>query len=307
MYIQLLYGSYDIPILEFAKDCPRWNRWTNGNVHNFPCYTTYLFNTTWTQGRNQLGQLAIQLEDQRRRFDAWMFVDEDVQLECFDDTRGQRSQRFITKDSEKDAACWAQFLDYLRRIISTSDAITTCPFTTLTVLEYGKMHRTQHANHPNHNLQQWYAGSTPDAMLAAIPRPWVPYLIPYPTLPPGTSEYTSQAVLYCLWQACFPQSVLYAPGMVGWNGRHRDYLRRNMTLEGIVSVVQNNDYQDGQNEGASHWNCSQYEYRRYRGLLGPYDTLEELVKNLPVPPHNDCERLAKRFSNWRLACLAHCQ
>ena len=82
-----------------------------------------------------------------------------------------------------------------------------------------------------------YGVSTQDAMLAAIPRRYIPYFLPYARLDPDISEYISQAILFCIMKTCFPSTALYLPGMPLFNRHHRPYLRQNFSYPSIQSTV----------------------------------------------------------------------
>lgn len=94
--VTLLYGSFDAPINTslYSK--------RNELVNSIDCRSIYIPKTTWTEGRNLLAQ-EIRLDDERlnKKYDFWVFVDDDVRLSLY----GQK-----TSD---DGQGFGSFIDYL--------------------------------------------------------------------------------------------------------------------------------------------------------------------------------------------------
>jgi hypothetical protein len=342
--VTLLYGSFDEPI---QNDC-------NSNLHDNYCHARYIPNTTWTQGRNQLAAEALRLERGSRRrdkeqplFDYWVFADEDIEIGCSTSTTRQNRTTTSTQrrnhtsstttqeaydDEDNPRVCWHRFVQFLAspdRVPSRATTISIHYLDRWTSTRNERLSSTSNdgEDHGHHTTYtQLYGVSTQDPMLAAFPRRFVPYLLPYATLEPGVSEWASQAIVMCIMKTCFPSSALYVPQLSLFNRQHRTYLRGNFSTATILSTLSQNHYYDTNHDDDEHDDDSFWasicaapdligvKSRPDQDKIGPFGSPEEF--DAMVPPFrfmNDdddddaprCAFLSDRFSKWEQSVLSY--
>ncbi len=262
--LSLLYASYDEVIEEAFPKC----EFENGLV----CQTAFIPHTTWTQGRNLLAAEALRMEKRRgKEYDYWLFLDDDVDVVCYG---GQERMNEVLGEG----SCWQKVFNYIGGDNVPENASTIA----LPGGHYG-----------------FKAVSNADAMFTAFKRSHVPYVLPYPTLPEGASEWTSQAGVFCVMQACMPSSVAMIPYVGGRNGSHREY-NRGLYMDEIYDVIENN-YHDKE---ADFFPCHRenkentFIIDQFHGSIGPFETCEELNDHIPPTDFATCEPMKKRFDNW---------
>lgn len=281
-----LYGAFDASVSDSNVDrCAISTSFTG-------CHVQYIPDTTWTQGRNQLAKSVLRIEEEMdRRFDYWIFADDDIELDCSTVsiyTNGSSmSTRSTDAKAELERNCWQHLLLQLsqktgsRRLESSHGRITQ-----LTVPYRRQVSR-----------DGWSGVSNYDAYLAIFSRPFVPYLLPYATPLAGDSEWISQAILFCITMTCFPSSVGLFPDIFAYNARHRDYPKDRYSAELIGQAVQQNfgDFDIDLN----HY-CSHEDYRHMQGRIGPFSGFWELEEALPSPMNGSiCQPLVDRFQAWQ--------
>jgi len=281
----LVYGTYDAFIapdmhpdiscqsdpLYRKEEAPKGQQ----QPSNISCHTRYVVNTTWTQGRNQLAKEAILLEHQRQsKFDFWIFLDDDVRFQC------------LMPGGHDEVDCWRRFLYYL-----TSPKLPS-KVTTLSA-------RIMKSNtFVRNNTSEFFVTSKPDASVAAWRRDAVPYMLPYARISKDHSEWTSQAVLFCVLMTCMPHSALYTAGIGATNREHRDYQRRNFTPRNIAIDT---EHSYGNYIPDMSRKCLNYDYHQPMGLWGPYSDFDSAISKIPEPNKTTssyCAPSADRFLAW---------
>lgn len=153
--VTLLYGSFDEPIeSKLPNEIHRRKSLQKGDFEG--CQSLYIPETTWTEGRNMLAkEIRLREDVTSKEFDFWVFADDDVSVHIL----GEKG------DEASDWQGWGSFFDYL---------VDDMPSEATTVTIGGwKRDGVRSA-------------TTVDALVAAFPRKFVPYFIPYVTL--GSSE-----------------------------------------------------------------------------------------------------------------------
>lgn len=281
-----VYGSYDKPVpvnasipcsyLNASKEgaIARQSRPKQGLTH---CQTHYIPETTWTEGRNLLAKEAILLEQKRgKKFDFWVFSDDDVALVC---------QHNSTVDDAR--TCWQTFLRFLGG--QPEELPTNANIVSIQWRQSTRIYN-----------DSWVGVSTTDAMINAFRRDYAPYVLPYATLRPGSSEYLSQGILLCIIMTCAPSSVLFVPNMIARNPLHRNYIRSNYGPTPIAAAAHYN-YIHYMNISRD---CETYRYQKENQRIGPFSSAREFNAHVPTPKTADyCAPLANRFSDWTASVL----
>ncbi len=149
------------------------------------------------QGRNLLAGEALRKEVRRgKKYDYWLFLDDDVDGDCSDG--GYPMERLLGEGS-----CWQKIFNYI-----ASDQVHVPEKASVVTL-------------PNGAGTAGFVGfSSTDAMFA------VPYLLPYVNLQEGSSEWTSQASLFCAMETCMKSSAVLVPFVGGINpALTREFIR----------------------------------------------------------------------------------
>lgn len=276
--VSLLYGSYDKTVHMSAllsnytmppRDCQELAGWYDYHVNG----------TTWTQARNFLAGRVLALERQLdKEFDFWVFADDDIQLKC--------PIEESMNEHEKHRVCWQRFLSFLARHTDLPKEISTVTapqWKQHDILRNGKMKGV----------------STADAMLAAFPRKRVPYLIPYGLPKEGASEWTSQAILFCIIKFCFPSSILLMPEVLLNNPKHRDYQRKKFSKKQTLASIRHS-YGKYLPEVASF--CEKRGDSMGQQLLDPVGPFTEATAFDEVVGQKSrieqCQPLQSRFEIW---------
>lgn len=270
--IKLIYASYDRPT---TYEDGAWM--CNGNVdmqdeeRSFTCQTSFLPKSTWTEGRNALTRLAW-CDPDRDDFIYWVFADEDIQVQC---------QEAPGEAVVKGLPCWERYLHYLE--IAGRHNIPYVP-ANMRGISYNGMFK---------------AVSRMDAALNAFHYKYVTQLLPYAYLPPGSSQHSSQAILFMIIETCFFNMGIVLPGITATNPVHRDYPQGGLTRKVVHNLTKENYERyvpfiqttlGGQQNG--------------QGNLSSWDVVvahisSSLQSNLQKDPKGICERgLQERFFNF---------
>ena len=260
--IALIYASYDEPV--------SYNSSINYQTIHIP-------GTTWTQGRNFLAEEAIRLERKRcKEFTHWIFSDDDIVPFCDMNVAGYKEEFQRVYGDDESVSCWQHVIDYIGSSKVPEKA-------SLMVGQSGP--------------RGFFAVSTADAMFNVFKRKYVPYLLPYATLPEGTSEWLSQAALFCIIRNCLKYSAAIIPYIGFANGLHREYAR-GLDRKQYRTVIKNNYI----NEGIRLEKCLKYhaigdQYKQATSLL-LYDEADMLNDLMPFNDLSPWSGLKDRFERW---------
>ncbi len=259
--LSLLFGSFDEKIPQDACE----------NDYDLPCQVAFINGTTWTEGRNLLAGEAVRKEfGRKKKYDYWMFLDDDVEADC--SQGGWAMIETLGKGS-----CWQMVFNF----IASDDVPENASTITL----------------PRREGERGFAGfSSTDAMFAAFKRDRVPYLLPYVTLKEGSSQWTSQACLFCIMRTCMKSSAVFVPYVAGLNPIHRDYIRGKEVQEIRDTIADN--YHD---EKAGFFPCTDYSAAHiepYTQATGTFETGRKLNTNIPPPELEKCSPMKERFKRW---------
>ena len=274
--IFFVYASFDEavnPTDEKSCNCHR-------NNTDLQCQTIFIPGTTWTAGRNLLAEEAIREERRRgEQFTHWVFADEDVvdQLACW---KGKAlKDKVYSRAGYGSKLCWQRIFDYIGSSIVPDNASSIS-------IPYQGM--------------QFQATSNADALFVAFKRDYVLYLLPYPSLRKGASEWLSQAGLFCVINTCMKQSVAYVPYTSVANPMHRPYTRGGLNAENFQEVVRDNYF----NEDLGFKPCAGFIslFQNY-DLTAPLSPKNAHTLNNLIPTQNlsSCEALKLRHESWEAA------
>lgn len=145
---------------------------------------------------------------------------------------------------------------------------------------------------PRRLKRPYSVASNADAMVAAFKREYVPYLLPYANLRKGESQWTSQAVLFCVMWNCFKQSTYFAPNIHALNTAHRPYTRGgNVTSYQAATAYNYDQYMP------LHSRCDEQQHFDQRSDVIKAPSLKELEALIPSM-NSSCEVLKRRFFDW---------
>jgi hypothetical protein len=281
--IFFVYASFDGAVNSTDKKSCNCHR----NNTDLQCETIFIPGTTWTEGRNLLAEEAIREERRRgKQFTHWVFADEDVvnQLDC--SSRGEEREVLVDKVYGRAGygkkACWQRIFDYIGSSIVPEKASSI----SVPLKKWGP--------------KKFQATSAADALFFAFKRDYVPYLLPYPSLRKGTSEWLSQAGLFCVINTCMKQSVAYAPYITVRNAMHRPYDRKGSNPKNLQEVVRDNYF----NKDLGFTPCAGFDsLGQDYDLTAPlYPKNAHTLNNL-IPTQNlsSCEALKLRHESWEAA------
>eukprot|EP00536_Pseudo-nitzschia_multiseries_P016491 jgi/Psemu1/313232/fgenesh1_kg.1128_\ len=230
--------------------------------------TIFIPGTAWTDGRDALGEKAIEAEVRRKKtFDYWVFSDDDATVKC---------------ESLSEAECWQHVFDYIGRDDMPSQ-VSTVAFV-VDDFSGAKMHAVSNA----------------DAYFNAFKRDYVPYMQPYVSMPAGTSSWVSQLAVFCIMQKCLPGSVFIIPEIHSINLLHRPYVR-GLNFDELKTVLALN-YGGRFDWCAADFAANTDLYEQGYGSTPLVDTLEELKEVIPPASEElelpDCSFLKDRFEKW---------
>ena len=257
--IDFVYGSWD---KEIEFEC----------VGKIRCDSMFLSNTTWTTGRNALALRAAEMEVERgKKYDYWMFADDDVSLVCNPD----EEDHILGKGS-----CWQKYFNLV-----ISDYVTGSDKVSSVGMRFGN------GNLNLNHSEMVGATSFTDALLAVFKRNAVPYLLPYVYLRPGMSQWMSQAALFCIMKKCMPQSQILPPFKVVQmvNGLSREY-PRGLNKTFMEEVV------------ADNFNLTELDFTIPPNLYGQHQ--DEIYRDSPKAlwdsiPESDWEKCkALKIAHW---------
>lgn len=234
------------------------------------CSLIYVANTTWTEGRNLMIKEAIALEKRRKKeYDFWLLSDEDAILNCHE------GEDLI----HGPGSCWQKLFTFIGSEHVKSDKVSSVS------VEWST---------PGKKLDPRFSSTSyTDAMIAGFKRSAVPYLLPYPILEEGYSQWTSQAALYCLMDNCFKQSTLLVPLITGDSAIHRDYVR-GMFINQTMSTIRNNY----DNDKYDFHPCKEEVTRNQIGDRIFGSSAKVLLDMIPEPALEYCNPLKERFSDF---------
>ena len=258
--VTLFFASYDSPV--HSQDC-------EDDVY---CQTLFIPHTTWTEGRNLLAEEAVYAEATLgKKYKYWAFMDDDVQVRCTDD---------------KWLQCWNKLVNYIYTEMPPNAAVLALPL---------RGHSCCHPTEYHSSCAMQSAVSTFDAFFNVIRRENVPILLPYVTMPKGSSEWTSQAALFSVMRHCLKSAAVY-PGIVGCNKVHLDYIK-GINEEEIQSVLRDNYGSYMQLNSMSSFGGQGQDQ------IGPFNSTEELNQNMRALDIGKCEPLVDRFAEWEKKAL----
>lgn len=261
--LTFIYASFDEEILLTKHE---WEL-------DFNYDTLFVPNTTWTEGRTMLGEEALRKEKARtKEFDYWLFADDDADFTCLEN---EESRSFFGDEEN----CWQRVFDFIARddIPAKASAIVAV----FDPQDAGKEYMS--------------AMSTYDAIFNAFKREYVQYLQPYPKLPKGSSEWTSQAALFCLLKTCMPGSAVILPFMTGINSGHREY-NRGLNETEVQIVIRNNYDEDEMN---FHPCPEPFSLDQRQDFIGGFQNLPALNDNMTTSDITQCDAMKKRFQQWQ--------
>lgn len=273
----LVYASYDAPVNVSLSSCTNGD---NGILDSKRCNrntnTIFIPGTTWTQGRNKLIIEALRLESMYgKKYDYWLFLDDDVVF--------RRKKQYIGWNKSKTMGAnkhvyWNKFMDVLKdRTLVPQKA------TTVSIVGGGIYDVLTN----RHN-----ATSNTDAMIAAFKREYVPYLLPYAYLSEGESQWTSQAVLFCVMWSCFKQSTYLIPDISPRNPLHRPYTRG-----WNISSFQKATADNYESYMPLHHMCNEEQQFHQLSDVISASSVEELDAMIPSM-NSSCDVLKRRFFDW---------
>ncbi len=269
--VSLLFGSTDEMIPQDACE--------KNNEYDLPCQVAFIPDTTWTEGRNLLAGEVIRKEVRRnKKYDYWLFLDDDVEADCSEG--GWAMVETLGKGS-----CWENIFNFI-----SSDQVPENASTIALPLREG---------------QRGFAGfSTTDSMFAAFKRDRVPYLLPYTMLREDSSQWTSQAAMFCIMRTCMKSSAVFVPYVSGSSPLFREYSYvRGRELNQIRETIEENFH----DEKAGFYPCMDYKpshAKPYAHGTGTFKTADELNANIPPPDLELCEPMRARFDRWKHEQLA---
>lgn len=196
------------------------------------------------------------------KFDHWVFIDEDIHLNC--------------GDSFGELACWNVMMDFVANGMP-QNAVAVGPADAIG------------------DALNYYSFTTFDAMLTVFRRRYVPYLLPYPVPGEGESQWHSQAVLFHLFTICFPRAAVSPPVRIA-NLEHRDYVRGLNPAE-VIRLAHDSydayaklDYEDGLAVPGF--------YDQNKNHQGFTNELNLAKFGVPSLNYTLCEPLAGRYADW---------
>lgn len=256
--ITMYYATFDEPIHD-TEVC-----------HKLGCRTAFIPNTTWTEGRNELAKMAYWDEQVRRRgkrFDYWLFSDEDIVLKCV---------------KSKIVESWNCWEEYLRFVL---DQAASAKVPVVPIRFCG-----QNTQGPFAMVDAY------DAMVNAFHRDFVPYLLPYTKLPPNASQWFSQGSHFWVMENCLPYSGLAVGRFCGDNTVHREYPRGKDPVA-FAQVLKDNY--------ASYLTELTYPRRvavaKQFQRVKPLQTMQKVQSWLETQKQwtvDHCTPLEKRFHDW---------
>jgi hypothetical protein len=273
-----VYASYDAPVNVSLSSCTGNKSTLNGNMGCASSSSTiFIPGTTWTQGRNKLIIEALRLERMfEKEYDYWLFLDDDVEI-----GREKPEIRMNMKSTPDEKLHWNKFMDVLKDRTLVPEMATTV------TMVGGKPGRFR-----ERVAKLYRATSNVDAFVAAFKREYVPYLLPYANVDKGESEWTSQAVLFCVMWCCFKQSAFFIPDINAQNGLHRPYTR-GWNISSFQKVIA-----DSYSRYIPlHHRCDKSEHYLERTDIIYASSMEELDALIPSM-NSSCNVLKHRFFDW---------
>lgn len=139
-------------------------------------------------------------------------------------------------------------------------------------------------------------------MFVTFRREYVPYLLPYPAVPQGKSQWLSQGGIFCVLRTCMPSSSVTIP-YVAINTKetlHREYAR-GFPMDVLKQMI----YDNYANKEMNFNICSNKKQKFYdqgKDLI-VVDTIEELNEKIPEPDLQKCAPLKNRFEAWEASII----
>jgi hypothetical protein len=266
--VTLFFASYDSPVL--SQDCE----------DDGYCQTLFIPHTTWTEGRNLLAEEALHAEAKLgKKYKHWAFSDSDVAVFCNHHVRG--------------LGCWNELVKYIQTEMPANAAVLALPIIHTHICK--KMLGDVASSDPSNIYFQFSAVSTFDAAFNVIRREHVPTLLPYPTLPEGASEWSSQGALLHVMKHCLKSRAVF-PGIGMCNTGHEEYIR-GLRLKEMTAVVHANY------DSYMQLNSMEGDYVHGQDAIGPTSNSEELNERMTTLNISICEPLADRFADFEEKAL----
>mmetsp|Transcript_38723 Transcript_38723/g.44230 ORF Transcript_38723/g.44230 Transcript_38723/m.44230 type:complete len:393 (-) Transcript_38723:217-1395(-) len=266
-HLSLVFASYDEKVPNYLCE----------SNEEFDCQTIFIPSKSWTQGRNLLAQTALRKEEIREKeFDYWLFLDDDVEPVC----------RFGSVKVLGDGSCWQKIFNFI-----SSDNVPE---------------RASTISLPRFAKEGFASTSNTDAFFAAFKREAVPYLLPYATLPNGSSEWISQAANFCVVGTCLTNSSVFVPYVNAKNTKSRPFIREGFNIQNIHRIVTHNYHNLSSNFTPCHnWNKMAYyaQGEHGTGIVGPFETSDELNQHILPHKHEFCLPLRNRFWEWEKSVM----
>jgi hypothetical protein len=241
------------------------------------CQTLFIPSTTWTEGRNLLAEDAVYAEAKLgKKYKYWAFSDDDVYVVCNGDVKGLQ--------------CWNNLFNYVHTEMPPNAAVLALPLHNLPI----QNELSDCSLVPSTN-ELFSSVSTFDACFNLIRREAVPILIPYVTMPKGSSEWHSQAALFAVTKHCLHSAAVF-PGIRACNAAHREYIK-GVNLKQIEAVLHDNYASFMQLDRMP--SLKSFDQDR----IGPFNTSEELKQHMRALNISKCEPLLRRFADWEQKAL----
>jgi len=278
--ITFIFASYNEEVV--IEPSPKQSAENNIEAQSFTkkdlyFHTLYISKKTWTEGRNRLAEEALRMEKLRgKEFAYWLFLDDDVEPVCHPGT-----VKFLGGGT-----CWQKIFNF----ISGDDVPEGA--STISLPWFAK--------------EGFTSTSNTDALFAAFKRDTIPYVLPYATLPKGSSEWISQAANFCVINTCLTDSSVFVPYINVKNTKSRPYSREGFNVENIFSVVTQNYHNlEPGFEPCHNWNTIGYyaQGEHSDSIVGPFRTSDELNQRIPPHKYEYCSPLRNRFFAWEKSIM----
>lgn len=282
--LTLLYGAFDSPIND--PDCIG-DKW---------CISSYIPNTTWTEGRNNLTKDALCEEERRgKNFAYFVYSDDDADV-----------MPMPLGEMEKSTAnSWVRYFELLQ----TGMAGSKSPVMALINSRWITMKLDNDRAFPIGRLfikesvglmpRGFFLTDTYDAILNAFDRQRIPYLMPYSTLADKDSWWLSQVIHFQIMKACFPISAVIPLELVYKNDAHKRYPRgKNLSMATLAMHEDYGSYLPGIPDVAQH------NVRHFDSRLGPFLSISDMKRTVAfqqelTDTEHKCAGLIRRFEDWR--------
>jgi hypothetical protein len=235
-------------------------------------------NTTWTVGRNFLIRKGYRFEEENdKRYDFWVFSDEDPVLQC---------KPIVL---QQDGSCWRS---YLRMLYRCNMPLVSVAFTHQ-IESLFKSSPAKGAENEEFMLVDGF-----DAILNAFHRESLKIFLPYSSLSDSFSWWISQSVVNLIARICMPVSTMVPREISVINPQHSSgYPRgRNSTYEKKIVLSFFVDYCDLPTQQISEAILTEQMMVNYDFFRGPFRQAH--VGSYIINPHTRCKCLMSRFQDF---------